>query len=122
MKRSDTTVSLMPVPGLMEGKTRKELLDIMGSGIEPLSVLSLQADAFLRHKIAEDAEREMRNLGLAIGQAGGEVAKGARLLEQSISNAAAASDGLGRKVFWLNVILAAATVVGAFAALWSAFS
>jgi hypothetical protein len=110
------------LPGYLDGKSREELLALLANGMQPGSVLALQADAALRVKIAEHAEREMRNLGLAVGQAAGAVEKVGRGLEQAIRDAASASDRLGRKLFWLNVVLAAATVVGAFAAVWAAFN
>jgi hypothetical protein len=42
-------------------------------------------------------------------------------LEAAITTAAKASDRLGNRVFWLNVVLTAATVVGAMAGLLAIF-
>ena len=94
----------MPLPGYVDNKTRAELVELLCSGLEPGSVMHLQASSALQSKIVDEASELL----------GG--------LEDAITTAAAASDRLGRKVFWLNVILVVATAVGAFAAVWSAFS
>ena len=87
----------------LKGKSREELMALLASGIEPGSVSHLRYQSAFHLKIVEDAERSAASLVAAI------------------RDAAAASDTLGRKVFWLNVVLAVATVVGAAAAAWAAF-
>jgi phage-related baseplate assembly protein len=94
----------MPIPDYVANKNRFELLELLCSGIEPNSVLHLQAESALHVRTAADAEQMVASL------------------EQAIRDATASSNRLGRGLFWLNVVLAAATVVGAFAALWSAFN
>jgi hypothetical protein len=47
--------------------------------------------------------------------------KAAGSLESAIRAAAASSERLGDRIFFLNIVLTLATVVGAFAAVWSAF-
>jgi hypothetical protein len=94
----------MPLPHYVSDKSRQELLELLCSGIEPGSVLQLQADAAFRAKVVEDAEKAIAGL------------------EQAIRDATASSDSVAGKLFWLNVVLAVATVVGAAAAAWSALN
>jgi porphobilinogen deaminase len=92
------------IPDYLAGKTRQELLEFLCGGLEPGSVLHLQGQSALTVQIVEDAEKAVASL------------------ESAIREATTASESLGRRVFWLNVVLAAATAVGAFAALWTAFA
>lgn len=88
----------MPVPKYLQG-SKEEILELVGGGVEPGSVLFGQYQAALAVRAVEDLERV-----------------GASLVG-AITEAAAASDRLGQRVFWLNVILTAATLVGAVAAI-----
>ena len=47
-----------------------------------------------------------------------DVEKAVLKLESAITRSADLSDSLGRKVFWLNVVLTIATAVGAFATVY----
>jgi hypothetical protein len=91
------------LPPHIRGKNKEELLELFGGGVEPGSVAFGQYQAALAVQAVKDLER--------VGQS----------LEAAITEAAKASDRLGSRVFWLNVVLTAATVVGALAALLAIF-
>jgi hypothetical protein len=88
----------VPLPEHLEGKRKEELLELF-TGVQPGSILYGQYQAVLAVRAVEDLER--------VGES----------LRDAITEAAAASNRLGNRVFWLNVILTAATVVGALAAI-----
>jgi hypothetical protein len=94
----------MPDDRYVRGKDKDELLaDLVGTG-EVGSPVHEQQKVAILVRIGEDLEAGMDRL------------------RQSIDQAASSSESLGRRVFWLNLVLIVATTVGAFAALWSAFS
>jgi hypothetical protein len=93
----------VPFPPTSRAKSKQELIELLCSGLEPGSIIELQARSALDVLIAADAERATM------------------ALEKATRDAAASSDSLGQKVFWLNVILAAATIVGTLSAVWVAF-
>ena len=80
---------------------KRDLLEKICEGSLPCSIVFEQTKVAILVNATEDLE------------------KSAAALAKTIETAAAASDRLGRKVFWLNVVLAAATVVGAGAAVWA---
>ena len=83
--------------GYVEGKDKNQILDALaGTGL-PGSLAHEQQKMGIVVRCTEDLEK-------AIGS-----------LERSMNDNARSSSALGAKVFWLNVILAIATVVGAIA-------
>jgi len=42
-------------------------------------------------------------------------------LKESTEKSSTIANKLSRRIFWLNIILAIATAIGAFAAIWMAF-
>jgi len=78
--------------GYIEGKDKKQLLSGLLDVAEVGSRLHEQVKAGILVRCTED-------------------------LERVISEASRESSRLGRKIFWLNVVLSAATVVGAIATL-----
>lgn len=86
------------------GRSKEELADAIAAGVQPGSVMYGTYVAGLAVRSVQDLERVGAAVSAAIGEA------------------AAASDRLGRRIFWLNVVLAVATVVGAVATAWAAFT
>ena len=84
--------------GHVEGKTKNEILAALATTAEPGSMIHEQQKAAITVRCAEDIESALSDLT-------------AQLARNSESN-----DSLSVKVFWLNVVITIATVVGALAA------
>lgn len=90
------------MPGYVEGKTKNEILASLGSTGAPGSMIHEQLKAAITVRCTEDIETAFTALT-------------DQLAKNSDSN-----DRLAAKVFWLNVIITIATVVGALAAVTQA--
>jgi len=89
--------------GRTKGKDKNEILaELMEAGV-PGSINLEQQKMGIVVRSVEDIESALKNL------------------EESMNKNAASSESLARKVFWLNVVLAAATVVGALLGLYQFF-
>jgi len=86
------------VAGHVEGKTKNEILTALATTAEPGSVVHEQQKAAIIVRCTEDIETAFSALTT-------------QLARNSDSN-----DRLSTKVFWLNVVITIATVVGAVAA------
>lgn len=87
----------------VSGKTKNEILDGMVDTAQVGSPVHEQQKAALTVRCAEDVEAALNGL------------------RAQLKDNAESSDRLGSKVFWLNVILTMATVVGAAATVWAVF-
>ena len=76
-----------------KGKNKEELLDQIRGGCEPGSKAFEQIRAAITVACAADIETVLARL------------------QSAVEESSKASESLGRKVFWLNVVLTAATVV-----------
>lgn len=84
--------------GYVEGKTKNEILAELALTAQPGSIIHEQQKAAITVRCTEDIETAFSALT-------------AQLAKNSDSN-----DRLAEKVFWLNVVITLATVVGAAAA------
>lgn len=84
--------------GYVEGKTKNEILTDLALTAQPGSVIHEQQKAAITVRCTEDIETAFSALT-------------SQLAKNSDSN-----DRLAEKVFWLNVVITIATVVGALAA------
>jgi len=91
------------MPGYVKGKDKNEILDELGDAGVPGSINHEQQKMGIIVRSVEDIEGALKSL------------------EDSMNKNAASSESLARKVFWLNVVLTAATVVGAFLGLYQLF-
>ena len=83
--------------GYVEGKTKNEILAELALTAQPGSIIHEQQKAAITVRCTEDIESAFSALA-------------SQLAKNSNSN-----DRLSGKVFWLNVLIAIATVVGALA-------
>jgi hypothetical protein len=91
------------LPGYVEGKDKNQILNaLVGTG-QPGSPVHEQQKMGIVVRCTEDLEK-------AIGS-----------LEKSMNLNASSSDRLAAKVYWLNVILAIATAIGAIATIAQLF-
>ena len=88
--------------GYVEGKTKNEILAELALTAQPGSIIHEQQKAAITVRCTEDIETAFSALT-------------AQLAKNSDSN-----DRLAEKVFWLNVVITLATVVGAAAAVTQA--
>jgi len=91
------------MPSYVKGKDKNEILDELGDAGVPGSINHEQQKMGIIVRSVEDIESALKSL------------------EESMNKNAASSESLARKVFWLNVVLTAATVVGAFLGLYQLF-
>ena len=98
-KPSEDAKEEAAMAGYVEGRGKNEILTALYDTAEPGSRVHEQQKMGILVRCTEDMER-------VIGS-----------LEQSMNENARASDKLATKVFWLNVILAIATVVGTILAI-----
>jgi hypothetical protein len=82
---------------------KEDLAAWVGKYAQPGSLMHEQLLATISVRCAGDLERALKSL------------------EDSQNRNAAASDRLGQKVFWLNVVLATATVIGTLIAIAQVF-
>lgn len=80
-------------------KSTRQLLDELGKVAQPGSVVHEQQKMAVLVSSVEDLQHALHELG------------------RQLSRSATTNDSLARKVYWLNVVLTVATVVGAVAAL-----
>ena len=85
------------MPGYVEGKDKNEILSALVGTAEAGSRVHEQQKMGIVVRCTEDLERVLDSL------------------EKSMNQNASASDKLAAKVYWLNVILAIATALGAIA-------
>jgi hypothetical protein len=90
------------VAGYVEGKTKNEILAELALIAQPGSIIHEQQKTAITVRCTEDIETAFSALT-------------AQLAKNSDSN-----DRLAEKVFWLNVVITLATVVGAAAAVTQA--
>jgi len=96
--------------GYVQGKNKNQILNEMVGTAQPGSSVHEQQKMGIVVRATEDIEAAMASLGQALAK-----------LESSMVGNAKSSDNLARKVFWLNVILTAATVIGTLIAAYVAF-
>lgn len=89
----------MPLDDLTRGKSKADILSMIGEGAEPGSPKNEHLVAAITVRCTEDLERALKSL------------------EQSQQQAAVASDKLAGRVYWLNFSIAVATVTGTVIAL-----
>ena len=85
----------------IRGKDKRQLVNELLGTAQPGSPVHEQQKMAIIVAAVEDLERALASL------------------ETSMNRNAESADRLAQKVFWLNVILTAATVVGAVGAVWS---
>lgn len=91
------------MPGHVKRKGKNEILaEVMESGVP------------------DSINHEQQKMGIIVRSVEG-IEGALKSLEESMNKNAASSESLARKVSWLNVILTAATVVGAFLGLYYLF-
>jgi len=78
----------------VKGKTKNEILEEMKGTAHAHSVVQEQQKMGIIVRCTEDMEASIKSL------------------EASMNNNAKSSDNLARKVYWLNIILTVATVIG----------
>jgi hypothetical protein len=88
---------------IIKDKSKTEILAMVGNAAQPGSRLHEQLLAAVTVRCTEDLERALKSL------------------EDSQTRSSASTEQLARRVFWLNVIITIATVVGALATLAQAF-
>jgi len=93
----------MAVPGYVEGKDKNEILNALIGTAEIGSQVHEQQKMGIVVRCTEDMEK-------ALGS-----------LEKSMDENASANDKLAAKIYWLNVVLTIATVVGTIAAIAQIF-
>ena len=81
----------------VEGKNKNEILEELVKTANPNSVVHEQQKAGIIVRCTEDLESSFKSLE-----------------EQLVKNATS-SDKVGNRIFWLNVVLAIATIVGTIA-------
>jgi hypothetical protein len=81
----------------VKGKDKNQILEELKDIAQVGTQVHEQQKAAITVRCTEDIEASLASLKAQLGEN------------------ADSSDRLGRKVFWLNVVLAAATIVGAFA-------
>ncbi len=89
--------------GYVEGKNKNQLLKELCGTAQPGSTVHEQQKMGILVRSVEDIEGAFKSL------------------EKSMNNNAKSSNSLARKVFWLNVVLATATVIGTFLAVYQFF-
>jgi hypothetical protein len=82
---------------LILNKSKSEILSMIGHAAEPGTRLHEQLVAAITVRCTEDLEQSLKSL------------------ENSQIRSSESTERLSRRVFWLNVILTAATVIGALA-------
>ena len=87
----------------VKDKSKNEILEAMVGTAMPTSPAHEQQKAGIIVRCTEDIEQSIKSL------------------ENQLVKNAEASDRMGTKVFWLNIILAIATLVGALATVVIAF-
>lgn len=83
----------------LEGKNKRQIAGMIGVGVEPVSRKHEELRAALQVRCVEDLEKAIEGLSKAQAEA------------------TKSAEKLSLRVFWLNVVLTIATVIGAFAAL-----
>ena len=81
----------------VSGKDKNEILEALNGTAQVGSTVHEQQKAAITVRCTEDLESAFQNL------------------EEQLKANSESSDSVGRKIFWLNVILASATVVAAIA-------
>lgn len=94
----------------VEGKDKNQILSELVGTAQPGSRVHEQQKMAIIVRCTEDVEAAMTGLRQSIGN-----------LESSIDRNAKSSDNLARKVFWLKVVIMAATVIGVAIAAYSTF-
>jgi predicted lysophospholipase L1 biosynthesis ABC-type transport system permease subunit len=83
------------------GKTKNELLTDLVSTADPGSRVHEQQKLGIPVRASEDIEASVKDLAQAVAN-----------LERSMETNSKAGEALSRRIFWLNLVLAAATVLG----------
>ncbi|EJE8558689.1 TPA: hypothetical protein ACN322_004571 [Vibrio parahaemolyticus] len=87
----------------VEGKSKEQILEEMRDVAEPGSVVHEQQKAGIIVRSTQDIEDALLELG------------------EKLERSANSSDKMSERIYWLNVVLAAATVVAAIATVVIAF-
>lgn len=89
--------------GYVKGKSKNDILGEMVDTAQSTSPVREQQKMGIVVRCTEDIEAALKSL------------------ENSMGRNAESSQGLAKKVYWLNVILATATALGTILALWKFF-
>jgi len=88
---------------MVKGKDKNTILTEIRTSADPGSVIHEQQKMGIIVRCTEDLERSLHSL------------------ETTMNKNAVSSDSLARKVFWLNVVLTAATAIGTLLAVYKLF-
>ncbi len=87
----------------IKGKDKNQILEEMTKTAQPGSPVHEQQKMAIMVRSVEDLESSLKSL------------------ENSMNNNSKSSDSLAQKVFWLNVVLTVATVIGTILAVYKFF-
>ena len=109
------------MPGYVEGKDKNEILKaLVGTGQVGSSVHEQQKMGIIV-RCTEDIEKALGSFEKSVNDSAGDLEKVVHSLQESMTRNAVSGDRLATKVFWLNLILAIATVIGTVVAVAQVF-
>jgi hypothetical protein len=100
----------------VKGKTKNQILEELTGTAEPGSPVHEQQKMGILVRCTEDLEQRAVDLGNALGRATQVLDDRVERLTAAIEAASATSTRLTAMLVWLNIVLTAATFVGAVAA------